>query len=315
MAQLAIKSHPTRGEEVVGILSMLGGIQCGYGSNCKGFYFIDDCKNIVAYDNIPEHRKNDFIIFTLEEFLKRYPYKVGDKVKTKHPDTKGTLIDEIIDMIWDIDKVLYELSSSDLLYFYAEELQPYKEETMDKASKTIFDANAQCCDIMNHLIKEETMEENIKEKCDLINFNSHYIFDFADKVELILKDDWEVKNEDGRTYVVRKQQTYPKTYHECYKILDAGEEEVLFDGATASEEFLFDSFIKLKRCRDAYWKIAGGWKPDVMYCDLYCIGYDGNVITWKMQGGCRFLVFPTEEMRDAFYENFKDLIEQCKELL
>ena len=27
------------------------------------------------------------------------------------------------------------------------------------------------------------------------------------------------------------------------------------------------------------------------------------------------LSFPTEEMRDAFYENFKDLIEQCKELL
>lgn len=59
--------------------------------------------------------------------------------------------------------------------------------------------------------KEDTMEENIKEKCDLINFNSHHIFDFADRVELVLKDDWEVKNEDGRTYVVRKQPQYPKT--------------------------------------------------------------------------------------------------------
>lgn len=27
------------------------------------------------------------------------------------------------------------------------------------------------------------------------------------------------------------------------------------------------------------------------------------------------LTFPTEEMRDIFYENFKDLIETCKELL
>lgn len=27
------------------------------------------------------------------------------------------------------------------------------------------------------------------------------------------------------------------------------------------------------------------------------------------------LAFPTAEMRDTFYENFKDLIEQCKELL
>jgi hypothetical protein len=29
----------------------------------------------------------------------------------------------------------------------------------------------------------------------------------------------------------------------------------------------------------------------------------------------KILAFPTEEMRDTFYENFKDLIEQCKELL
>ena len=29
----------------------------------------------------------------------------------------------------------------------------------------------------------------------------------------------------------------------------------------------------------------------------------------------KVLIFPTEEMRDAFYENFKDDIEQCKELL
>ena len=158
------------------------------------------------------------------------------------------------------------------------------------------------------------MEDNIKEKCDLINFNSHYIFDFADKVELILKDDWEVKNEDGRTYVVRKQQKYPKTYNECYKILDAGEEEVLFD-----------SFIKLKRCRNAYWKIAGEqmglekpWEPDWgNEEDKYCIVVDAGGIrgAYSFIHFQHILAFPTKEMRDAFYENFKDLINQCKELL
>ena len=29
----------------------------------------------------------------------------------------------------------------------------------------------------------------------------------------------------------------------------------------------------------------------------------------------RILAFPTKEMRDAFYDNFKELIEMCKELL
>jgi hypothetical protein len=83
---------------------------------------------------------------------------------------------------------------------------------------------------------------------------------------------------------------------------------------------LYDNFEDLITCRDAYWKIAGKqlgsdkpWGPD----------WD-NLSTphefIKIYKGCfiyssRVLVFPTPEMRDAFYENFKDLINKCKELL
>lgn len=324
MAKLAIKGHATRGKEVIEILEMLGGKisrECGYedGFDTHYVYFIDTNENSFI-DRVLLNAINLtwFSIFTLEEFLEKFPYKVGDKVLYKIYGIHS----KIKSMLWNKEKeqVFYRLESNKLFVATSDELKPiypYKEETMDKASKTIFDANAQCCDIMNHLIKEETMEENIKEKCDLINFNSHYIFDFADKVELILKDDWEVKNEDGRTYVVRKQQTYPKTYNECWKILDAGEEEVLFNGATASEEVLFDSFIKLKRCRDAYWKIAGDWEPNLdSKQHKFAISNVGNKISFEVYGEYNsILCFPTEEIRDAFYENFKDLIEQCKELL
>lgn len=313
MAQLAIKSHPTRGEEVVGILSMLGGIQCGYGSNCKGFYFIDDCKNIVAYDNIPEHRKNGFIIFTLEEFLEKFPYKVGDKVLYKIYGIHS----KIKSMLWNKEKeqVFYRLESNKLFVATSDELKPiypYKEETMDKASKTVFDANAQCCDIMNHLIKEETMNRkyNVEEYLKVWK-------ETENGLEVVVNDNFELKEDNGKFYIIKKQPQYPKTYNECWKILDAGEEEVLFNGATASEEFLFDSFIKLKRCRDAYWKIAGNWKPDfVNYEEKFIItNYYGKVYTPVGTNYNRILIFPTEEMRDSFYENFKDLIEQCKELL
>ena len=110
MAQLAIKGHATRGEEVVGILSMLGGIQCGYGCNCKGFYFIDDCKNIVAYDNIPIHRKNDFIIFSIEEFLEKYPYKIGDKVDYVKYNDEDPNVYTIQGMRWNGVSVEYLLN-------------------------------------------------------------------------------------------------------------------------------------------------------------------------------------------------------------
>ena len=46
------------------------------------------------------------------------------------------------------------------------------------------------------------------------------------------------------------------------------------------------------------------------------LNWIGNTIgKGKWYTDNKILAFPTEEMRDAFYENFKDLIEQCKELL
>lgn len=105
---------------------------------------------------------------------------------------------------------------------------------------------------------------------------------------------------------------YPKTFEECCNIKKA---DPNFYIDTHLYSVQLGTLYKLLICRDAYWKIAGNWKPDIIDGDLYCIGYNGNVITWEMQGGCRFLVFPTEEMRDIFFENFKELIEECKEFL
>ena len=86
-------------------------------------------------------------------------------------------------------------------------------------------------------------------------------------------------------------------------------------------------FIQLKRCRDAYWKVYGEqmelgkpWKPDWdddEWSDMYYISFDGKHIDKEKGYPCcnMILIFPTAEMRDTFYENFKSLIENCKELL
>jgi hypothetical protein len=62
------------------------------------------------------------------------------------------------------------------------------------------------------------------------------------------------------------------------------------------------------------------WEPDWLSGrkeEKYCIGTQNNEIwhDFSEYGGNEILAFPTMEMRDAFYENFKDLIESCKELL
>jgi hypothetical protein len=84
-------------------------------------------------------------------------------------------------------------------------------------------------------------------------------------------------------------------------------------------------FCKLIVARNIYWKIAGEqmglgkpWEPDWLNTeqDKFVLYTHDNVICLnRFVLGHNVLAFPTEEMRDAFFENFKDLIELVKELL
>ena len=57
------------------------------------------------------------------------------------------------------------------------------------------------------------------------------------------------------------------------------------------------------------------WKPsgneDCFIISRSC----GEVFLFENAGDCEPFEFPTREMRDAFYENFKEIINECKELL
>ena len=130
--------------------------------------------------------------------------------------------------------------------------------------------------------------------------------------------------------------TYPKTYDECCDILCID----VSRGIEHTEHLPFyrdinqydtniltqlKNFRKLIICRDAYWKIAGEqmgldkpWEPDWTnnYQKKWIINFYQGKINFTTGPNVQFiLAFPTVEMRDAFYNNFKDLIEQCKELL
>ena len=68
-------------------------------------------------------------------------------------------------------------------------------------------------------------------------------------------------------------------------------------------------------------ELGKSWEPKFGKTILFDISfyfYQDNFVLHKGQydssDNC-ILIFPTEEIRDAFYENFKNEIEQCKELL
>ena len=138
---------------------------------------------------------------------------------------------------------------------------------------------------------------------------------------LVRMGNYEIKEINGQTYAVRRK--FPKTFEECWEVLGLTVDSIL-DTTVENGTKMYGSELwglyKLLICRDAYWKLCGNWKPDWknMYQDRWIIYVScGNVYKSEIKKEqCNFiLVFPTEEARDIFYDNFKSDIEYIKELL
>ena len=135
----------------------------------------------------------------------------------------------------------------------------------------------------------------------------------------IFKDENGNVIEAKKIVLEKKKKGYPKTYKECCEVLGL---DTMENDASGYKHELIIRFQELLIAQDAYWKLAGDWKPEFGGEPYYCI----KVANYKVDAKAGFngltnctrntiLAFPTEEMRDAFYNNFKDLIEECKELL
>ena len=149
-------------------------------------------------------------------------------------------------------------------------------------------------------------------------------------------DGYEFRDENGKVIeakkivLEKKKKEYPKSYEECLKILNIPY-TALYIQQPPRFNYKLDLLLDLQQlliCRDVYWKIAGEemglgkpWKPNwdkcngIKYCIypvLNCIRHDAMT---EEEYENRVLAFPMREMRNAFYENFKKLIEGCKELL
>jgi hypothetical protein len=148
MANLAIKGHQTRGNEIIEIFEALGGVNT---DNNEGdweimYYLLEDMpimvhsKRVVStYKSIEIHsgfalknQKEKYAFFTLEEFLEKFPYKIGDKVTL----CRDKSIWEISGFKWDseVNIIKYIIKrESDCVsgWHTTDELQPYKEENYD----------------------------------------------------------------------------------------------------------------------------------------------------------------------------------------
>ena len=178
----------------------------------------------------------------------------------------------------------------------------------------------------------ETFASRMKElrkMCTISLTDSNY----SDKVEVLLNN-YEYIEEDGKAFFVKKKKEYPKTYEECCKVFGLKHHLSLgwnsydvYSGIISSlpkriEDIAkkLESLSKLLICRDAYWELYGDemglgkpWEPDWNDEKQDKYGFHDEV-KYTIINSALF-VFPTEEMRDAFKDNFKKEIEMCKELL
>ena len=360
--KLAIKGHSTRGKEVIELLEMLGGRDVGVLKGDHDYYVIDECENnLIKFYGHNYIYCHEFVVFTLEEFLEKYPFKIGDKVQVLKSGTVFT----IGNMIWD-DEVcdIYYYNMDDIEYYNAEELKLYKETdntkpVTDKCERTredvIFDSiiwhlrnsvnngkqnlsGGECEEYFREVVKKNN--EN-KMKSVLAELLEHIKTTPKEELEREFEEIKEWSNvgptiEEFKAFCecVNKKPKYPTTYEECCEILNICPNGDIvyagnwFYGGEYLEKHLerIRNFQRLLVCRDAYWKIAGKelglgkpWESPLpsLFETVYCIRRKNNkIIKGAYRGGkSEILEFPTEEMRDTFYDNFEDLIEQCKELL
>lgn len=307
----AIKGQFHRGCDIIEMLEMLNGnnidaLSC---ENETYVYYIDFNNNIRFCT--PEKLDDNYIIFSLDDFITKFPYKVGDKVKLYYQDEENDrycscIPSTIVGMRWD----------------KSHGVVAYKMEGIDREfHKQEFTYNK---------------DENNEPDAVIAGINLNRA-DYADEVEINLGD-YEIEVRNGRTFAVLKKPKYPTTYKECCDVLsippyynlryhtyEHGFNEFTTLNNLLSLEDKLNTFGKLIICRNVYWKIYGketslgkSWEPDWNndYSEKHCIIFEVRGISKCTFRTTQFiLAFPTKEIRDMFLENFRDLIEKCKELL
>ena len=140
--------------------------------------------------------------------------------------------------------------------------------------------------------------------------------EYSDVVEISLGGNYELCLEGDKVFAKRKKIVYPDTYDKCRKNMKDAISGEKIDKYFRSQKEKMKKFTDLILCRDEYWRMAN-WKPnrEDKYQEKYGLfAYCGKIVFDVTTCDLTF-VFPTREMRDAFYNNFKNDLEYCIEFL
>ena len=286
---IAIQGHPTRGKEVMQILENLGGINRmnHTGRYDKYFYYISEDDNVVTWTCI---RSDFFKVYTLEEFEKEFPFKIGDRVISITTSFIGT-ITKLSENGW----YYVKYDNGNFACAFGQNLKPYKEMkeernitlTLDKA-KEWYKKGGELKEIALQAFTEQELNplprswEEFCKNHPVKDKEAH--FDSVSNI-IIQKDDATLRasTRDRNVCPSRK----------------------------SAEAHL--AMIQLEQLRNCWWN---GWEPIWDASNKYAIkNLMGEITIIGCSNVAAFLVFPTREMAEEFLKCFNGLIELARDLI
>jgi hypothetical protein len=288
--KIAIQGHRTRGYEVLQILESLGGKKRAdlTGRLFTQYYFINYNGDIDLNLKV---NLLDYKFYTVEEFEKEFPFKIGDKVTIIGiPDFPKT----ITKMEWDRDEILYSFEGLVNTWFGAKALKKFemKEErnitlTLDKA-KEWYKKGGELREIALQAFGEKELNPLPKSWEE-----------FCEKYPV---KDKEAHIDSVSNIIIQRGDATLRSSTRDRNICPSKE---------SAEAHL--AMIQLEQLRNCWW---GDWEPEYNCGTKYIIKWDKDDLIVTTSGRIRaFLIFPTKEMAEEFLECFRDLIEKAGDLI
>ena len=295
--KIAIQGHPFRGKEVIQILESLGGKNIeGLKGTCETFYYIDNRNEID--DNHKSNFLPDYKLYTLEEFEKEFPFKIGDNVQI---EINNIICLATITDIVNIGKYKVKYPSGNIGILDKKYINIYNEMNTKNITLTIDNAKekykkgGELREIALQAFTEKELNplpKSWEEFCENYPIQDHEAFiNYINSNITICKECagsglgiWMRKPEKDRCKCVSKK---------------------------SAEAHL--AMIQLEQLRNCWWN---GWKPEYNCGTKYIIKWDKDDLIVATSGRIRaFLIFPTCKMAKEFLECFRDLIKKAGDLI
>lgn len=284
--KIAIQGDLEKSQEILQILESLGGEnRFNYKETYPTYYYTLSNNTIIALSmlKVPKY----LTTYTLEEFEKEFPFKIGDRVISVTTNSIGT-ITKLKENGW----YYVNYDNGNFACAFGQNLKPYKE--MER----------------NVTLTLEKAKEWYKKGGELREIALQAFTEM--ELNPLLPRSWK---DYCKNYPIKPEEIFIDGYSK-FIVNNVGDRNPVHDknicpSRKSAEAHL--AMIQLEQLRNCWWN---GWEPIWDISEKWCIRLWGNELSIGIATNIsRFLTFPTKEMAEEFLKCFKDLIELAKDLI